>query len=363
MEKPEIIQVTRQELYERIWSESFSKVSLKYGLSNAALARLCEEWQIPRPSSDYWVQKRNGQKTKKKRLTRLPEGNPVVLTYRHMTVEEVEEVLQYSQSFDQRILEKKPENRIVVPDRLIDPHPLVKQTRTSLRDAAPDPFGRVRPTAPGCLNLCVFPENVRRGLLIFDTILKALQRRGYPVSVEGQTGHTQAEVLGEKIGFRVYEATKRQEGNREDSGRLVLKIINGQERCWTDSPSRRIEQALNAFVVGLVAAAENIKRRRSRAEKQRQEQLERERQRKEQERQQQEEESRRQAEKERCLQLEAEAAAWTKAVQIRSYVAAVRQVAIEDSGEILPGGILDGWLRWAEEYANVIDPLIGKAWQ
>ncbi len=268
----------------------------------------------------------------------------------------VEEVLQYMDSFEQRDFEKKAENRIVVPDRLADAHPLVERTARSIRGASPDEIGRVRPRGQKCLDLCVSPGNVERGLLILDAIIKALHSRGYLVSVDKEPQRTQADVLGEKIGFQLYEECKRQEGIRALTGRLVLKITDGQPRCWTDSPSRRVEQVLNSFVVGLVSAAEAVKRQRARVEKRRQEQEEQERRRQEEERRRREEERLRREEEARFQKLEADVAAWTKAQQIRAYVDAVR-TAHNEPGRVLPGNDLDNWLEWAEGRANELDPL------
>ena len=64
-------------------------------------------------------------------------------------------------------------------------------------------------------------------------------------------------------------------------------------------------------------------------------------------RQQVEQERLRQEEATRLQALEWEVANWQRAKQIRAYVEAVRQAAIERDGAIEAEGHLDSWLVWA----------------
>lgn len=63
-----------------------------------------------------------------------------------------------------------------------------------------------------CLDLHVAPASIDRALRILDALLKALKARGLSVSaIDGDQPRTQVRVLDEKIGFRLYEETVRQE--------------------------------------------------------------------------------------------------------------------------------------------------------
>ncbi len=374
----EQIKVTRQELYDQIWSMPVSRACRLYGLSDVGLAKICEEWDIPRPPRGYWAKIRNGHSVRQRKLKLIEEGNPVIFSYQPQPVKESEPRDEPTASDRQRAFEKRPENRITLPAQLVDPHPLVARTETSICSAMPDEPGIARPRARKCLDLSVSPGLIDRSLLVLDTLLKALEVRGFCVSVvDGDRSRTQVRVLDEDIGFQLYEETVRAERppNRDEiewdlrwnpdrkfytrvpSGKLVLQITEGcgLQRCWTDRSDRRVEQFLNSFIFGLVRAAETVKQGRIDAERQRKEWEERERRHREEEQRRREEERRQREKEARFQKLEAEVSAWVKAEQIRSYLAAVRAEQ-EERGGVVPGSDLDRWLKWAEGRADALDP-------
>jgi hypothetical protein len=383
---PIVVIVTRQELYDQVWSVPLSHACKTYGLSNVGLAKLCDQWDIPRPPSGYWSRLKYGHQDRRPTLDPIPEGDPVVLSYHPPSGAESEQeaVRQTSAADSQRAFEKRPENHIAVPDRLTDPHPLVARTETSIRRAKRDESGLARPKGRGCLDVAVSPALIDRALRILDAAVKALHARGYPVSAGGEPPRTTAAVLGETVGFRLYEETRRQEREptpaerKEDEwrarfptlyrarkyyervpdGRLVLQITDGvgSRRNWPDQAGRPVEQFLNSFAVGVVRAAETIQEHRATVERQQREWEEEQRRRREAELRCLEEERRRQEEQARFARLEAQDAAWGKSGQIRDLVAAVRAAA-EARGGVPAGSDLERWVAWAEGKAAALDPI------
>src|SRR5437870_6863997 len=57
--------VTRDHLYEQVWARPVRTVAAEYGVSSAALARICKRLNVPRPPRGYWAE--------------LKWGKPVVL--------------------------------------------------------------------------------------------------------------------------------------------------------------------------------------------------------------------------------------------------------------------------------------------
>lgn len=47
------ITITRQQLYDQIWSEPTLHVARQYGLSDVGLAKLCKRNSIPKPPRGY----------------------------------------------------------------------------------------------------------------------------------------------------------------------------------------------------------------------------------------------------------------------------------------------------------------------
>ncbi len=59
------ITITREQLYERVWSEPATKVALAFGLSSVAVKKMCRRMNVPTPSRGYWARLAAGQKVSK----------------------------------------------------------------------------------------------------------------------------------------------------------------------------------------------------------------------------------------------------------------------------------------------------------
>ncbi len=58
--------LTREQLYEIIWSEPFSSLAKKYKISDAGLRKMCVKLKIPLSPKGYWLKdesNRNSTKT------------------------------------------------------------------------------------------------------------------------------------------------------------------------------------------------------------------------------------------------------------------------------------------------------------
>lgn len=65
--------VSREELFERVWTTPISHLAAEYGVSGSYLARVCTSLSIPRPPVGYWQKKAVG---KNKPRPPLPEAQP-----------------------------------------------------------------------------------------------------------------------------------------------------------------------------------------------------------------------------------------------------------------------------------------------
>lgn len=52
--------LTRQELYNKVWSIPMIKLSKKLGISDKGLAKVCKRYNIPTPYLGYWAKIQNG---------------------------------------------------------------------------------------------------------------------------------------------------------------------------------------------------------------------------------------------------------------------------------------------------------------
>ena len=70
--------ITREELYELVWSTPMSKVAQKFDVSGSYLARVCTALRVPRPERGYWAKLAVGKAPKRPALPEPQQGDPVV---------------------------------------------------------------------------------------------------------------------------------------------------------------------------------------------------------------------------------------------------------------------------------------------
>ncbi len=380
----EIIVLSRQDLYDRVWTRAMRTVAPELGVSDVGLKKICKRFDIPTPPLGYWAKKEYGRAPKQPRLPTYDDPGFEGIKFCPNAQEECSEMA--SEVLEVLAQEKAKENRIVVSDRLDEPCLLVERTSKSLKAARADEDGIVKPRAKKTLDVHVAPDNVERAMLIMDTLLKALEARSLHVQLSDHDGvwATTVAVLDEAIHFVLHEivdriardptpAEKRRMDqlpcfhgndrfyNRVPSGRLCLEInsgpLNGRRRRFTDTKRRPLANLLNTFVSTLYRTAGDIKVERRRLEELRLEREQQERKRQEWERQRYVKLKEIRAEEERVATLMGEAEAWHKSQAIRTYVQAARKNLIEVRGGVAPDSDADRWLHWASNQADRLDPL------
>ena len=369
------LQLTREGLYDRVWSTPMVKLAAEFGKSGRGLAKLCERHKIPVPQRGYWARIQHGQRPRRPPLaeTKAGEDRKIVI---HPTPPPEPASPVSPQAAEAIAAEKADVNRIHVVDVLESPHRLVKQAQAALRTRKTHPYG-VEPRRGDRLDIRVGPDSVDRALRIMDALVKALVGRGMRVHISDDWGTpTLVTVRGEEIRISLTEKLDRRERklSREErrkqvrgqwfgeryvyspSGRLALQVhgdsMRSVWRSWRDGKRRKIEDRLNDFVEGLhLAVEERQEERRQTVIRQAQWAEERARQ--------EEEQRRRWEEQHRREQCDKEVASWAKSQQLRAYADAVRTAAIRKHGAIAPGSKLDQWLEWAIRYADSLDPSTG----
>jgi len=365
------IHVSRQVLYDQVWETPMTKLAKEYGISDVALAKICKKLNVPYPWRGYWRRKETG-----KAVTPFPlpsssdPGKQSVVIYRTIRSEAMmtrsESVRQYMTT------EQSPEQKITVPDRLMNPHRLLKEHLGEWRSASVDEYGAIRSGSLRQLNIRVSPQHLSRALRIMNTLFLVLERRGHHVGMQdGYKRTLGVRIDGQPIEFGLEEKfqrfvrsedktrTQHSWGYRQyeykPTGVLMLKITEwgaqGLQKSWSDGKTVTIEECLNEFVIGLLKVTAAVKAHRAKQE-------EEERLRREVERRRYEEAQKREEELARQRVLEQEAENWAKAQQIRTYLSAVKDMLTVKHGQIQPGSPADQWLTWAHQHADRLDPLV-----
>ncbi len=68
--------ITREELYEAVWSEPIHQLSKALGISDVGLAKVCKKLNVPVPGRGYWAKNRATRKLLRISLPLLEAGQP-----------------------------------------------------------------------------------------------------------------------------------------------------------------------------------------------------------------------------------------------------------------------------------------------
>lgn len=329
-----------------------TKVSKKYGLSDVGMAKVCQRNNIPRPPRGYWIKLENGKKVKQIPLPPMEDTEPIVF---HTLFDDIGKEDPTLPDQVQRLidLELQPDRKIVVPDRMISPHPVTQEIREKLQAGKVDYYKRIN---SDCVpQIWVNKNLIPRALRVMDTLVKSLDERDFLNGIfEQSVAYGIFEDIDSELSerakkrIRETEETYRSESDydRQASGRLKLEILttmtfrgDGLQRNWSDGKVKRIENCLNDFICGLI--------RWSAVEREQRMEWDRwKREREEEKRTAREKAERAAALQAKRDQLHWNADRWEKADQIRRYIA---------EHEAKTG--VSEWTRWAKEEADRIDPL------
>jgi hypothetical protein len=363
--------LTRQELYERVWTTPMTQLALEYGLSDNGLRKICIRHDIPLPKRGYWAKKQYGKPIKRKPLK--PASDPEVETI-CITVYD-KEIRKPEAINDPKLLkiiqyENNPKNRIRVPKRSSGHNALVEKTRKSLLKMSLDQFGRYERNHQSILPVSVSPNALGRGLRIMEALLKAFDKRKYNYEIiKNRISLLSVEIMDEKISISLIEKVSREpytptkeeklkakkssyfdwrKHHYQTIGKLQLNIdgySSGIKKQWNDTEKTPLEECLNLFMIELVKAA--LVQRKRNIEREEEERIWHARHMeylRQVELQKQEEEKR-----QKLIQ---DAENYQRAELIRRYISA-RTISVILQDNLDP---LDSWRSWAEAVADDLDP-------
>lgn len=69
--------MTREELYELVWSQPMTEVAKRLGVSGSYMARVCSHLSVPRPMLGYWAKQAVGKAPSKPALPPARPGDPL----------------------------------------------------------------------------------------------------------------------------------------------------------------------------------------------------------------------------------------------------------------------------------------------
>lgn len=118
--------VTREKLYEEIWKTPGRLLADRYGVSDVAIAKICRKMNVPRPYRGYWSWGEAGQSPKR---TQLPGAKSDTVLVHEFSRRDSGPIGALGGEPKRKAVFRKP---ITVPERLSNPHPLIKSSREAL---------------------------------------------------------------------------------------------------------------------------------------------------------------------------------------------------------------------------------------
>lgn len=271
--------LTRQDLYELVWSKPAQEVAADLDISGPRLKQICARFDVPKPPRGYWAQKAAGWVLKR---PPLPPRKPGMS---HIAIDRRKGRSDSSAGLEAVLVEPEPAPP-VFEDALADVEARVRKALRRRLIARPlsDPHRGVvavlaaderrresgtswdRPKFEGALE--------RRRLRILNTLFSALDDQGAKASVGGAAARwISVKIEGEWLGFELDHPRARPNqwnevqvhGGDDDTLRLSIPSLEGAgvaQWLWEDTEDRRLERDLPEVLAMLFVAAEAQYRRK-----------------------------------------------------------------------------------------------------
>lgn len=366
------IELTREQLYEKVWVIPMSKLSKELGMSDVGLAKLCKRYNIPTPGLGYWARLAHGQKVPKPPLPAAEDtpSQPIEFVLHDKVVESVpDDIAQFK---------AKEVDRIHGVSTMVKDKELKRIKQLLFGGPADWKPERRAPWIDWVLmgqyrvpRVNVGRENWIRAREIVITLAAMAEACGYRLEM-AERGRYFLTVFEARVQIAVREKAKKNDTvvparSRWDhapfgetkfryvpTGKLTLSISDALypvlEHKWTDSEGNNLEHALPSVLDDLVdiAAQKKLILRQKREE-------EEERRRLEIEQEQQEEEQREQ--KAIFRKIWAEVEACEKSDRLRAYIKARTERERERTEGAGFSDAFKSWLAWSEALLEKTDPL------
>lgn len=340
----EQITLSREALYELVWSSSLLSLSKQYDLSNNGFRKLCIRMEIPLPKNGHWQQVKYGKADEQPPL-HYPYTGEIEATLR----------LREERTAENRISKTVSKAPSPVSKQLAHPHPLVIRSKAALERTEPDRsrFLNMLSCGDSGLDIKVTKINIGRALRIMDSLIKALEAAGHSIALQNGRTYvtlgtdtfrmqlreqtTKAHASSERVGFTQYQST----------GKLAFSVGIGHMREFRDG-MKTLEEQLPVILEHFEAVNQEWLQLRlsQRIRKDAEE---------EQERILQEVDNRRNKEVADFKTLLEKAERWYKAGNLRRYINEV-----ERRGNSSDSEDLRNWLEWAREKADWYDPFVER---
>jgi hypothetical protein len=176
---PDRIELTRRELYDKIWETPVETLARQWGLTDCGLSKLCARNGIPVPPRGYWARRKAGRSAVRPPLIEIsrPLTEPSIEVGRRPAMFSGEGPHGISDPFEEVLRQQQAEVGLIKADKTLRrPHPIV--ARWIADDCAHQ--AEIASLGYGLTPTSQFASPLaKRRLRIIGGILKALEARGF----------------------------------------------------------------------------------------------------------------------------------------------------------------------------------------
>jgi hypothetical protein len=289
---PQSIEMTRQQLYDLVWSRSMGDAAASIPMAHVTLKKLCVKHQVPVPPQGHWKKSSPRQAADKVPLP-LTMGEQRIWVKRFVQWRPTDSRLRDRVNATFSLEEASPS------ENTAHWHGCTKRTKSALAQATPDRRGALETKGVGLASVRVAPETVPRTLAILDHLIRAVENLGHSIAMHSSPAamllidgvlvpvaifekfvrsHEPADTVETKrrhVYERKYPKFFRMmdlEGGwtHRPTGKLTIILSNGYEHGlpsrWADGASHPVESRVDEVAAAAVAHAQAITVRHQRIE-------------------------------------------------------------------------------------------------
>ncbi len=345
--------MSREELYEAVWSEAMATLAPKLGISDVGLKKRCNNLGIPTPTRGYWAKLQNGKKVKKEPL---PASWSVARKKKRIP-KSADDLKKYTPPERDYSLEKLS--------------PIVTATKKALLKQKPNfDYGLSDVWQQGVLRTKVAPPNIDRAIWLWTELIEACKGSGLNLVKDAGTAFTDGKQtvtieLKEKTGRYMADKPKMRDDpyprlylsertrptpEYAPTGFLQFRAEDVYDapcpKQWSDSASTSLDEKIAEIAECLVKLLQRKAQREI-------EMKEAEIRRREEERLRNEEQERQRKARGRAKRLLRQAGSLRQSEDIRLLIDRVRNSS-QEADEAT-----EEWLSWATRVADSLDPIKG----
>lgn len=256
-------ELSREELYERIWSSPMTQVAAELGISDVALAKRCKKLNVPKPPVGYWAKVAAGQTPTRQALPAEPKP------------------IEYEP------LDAPVPGSLPLPASLSSLHPAAMELMTLLRAAVPGTDQRLAIENRAVPRVTVSKALIEPAVKALHVIVTAVEARGihycesrskYDVA-HFEMGHDRLNLTIEEATAMVARVPTAQEKRHptarwqtqfaELSGKLSIFIsaerYTARTKHWTESDTLPLEEVIAKVVQAICKHYAGLEREHAQA--------------------------------------------------------------------------------------------------